>query len=614
MKFISILFSGLLLAVSAAAVSAQNYYICDNGDDNNNGRSETTPFQTYEKAMDTFNEMVAGESVLFCRGGVFQAETSKRLFNTKCSASSPCTISDYGDQNKQPPRIIANGVTAMNFQNGGNSLPDGGYVVRNLMLLSQKNEYAGIMLFNEVNDVLVENVHIEGFDIGFYSAGANSPGAGSNQANDRIVLKNSKIINNRQQGWLGGCNDCTIENNHFEGNGFGRAVLYHNVYIDSPVKHQNWSNKNIRFANNTLINSTRINGKCEGVSLVVHGIIRNLEIDGNILKEEVGKVGEHCWGIGVDPGNNLDESFIGIKITNNKLFNMGNLGIGCSSCKDVVISDNMIVDEGGVLRWAISVPSKPEDSLKSENVTISKNTIIANHDLATGISLGGFNKFEAFNNTISLLSTDPRSECIQIKDANADTNVSNNTCNTHTSVNIIDETTQVIEQTEVAEETKIVEEITIVEEEITIDESEILPLIRRPIASANNVEAEIDDEASKTLSSSSRSIVSETTTTSAGRSSGVTSGSSSSSTSSPEIETGVYSYVNAARTESQKISISDTPAEVEPVILTDTTNESPKTRGHSVSVNEVQNIIDNDISGVDESQCRVFARGRCMMM
>ena len=76
----------------------------------------------------------------------------------------------------------------------------------------------------------------------------------------------------------------------------------------------------------------------------------------------------------------------------------------------------------------------------------------------------------------------------------------------------------------------------------------------------------------------------------------------------------MYSYVNAARTESQNIIISDTPVEVEPVISTDTTNESPITRGHSVSVNEVQNIIDNDISVVDESQCKVYARGRCMMM
>ena len=185
--------------------------------------------------------------------------------------------------------------------------------------------------------------------------------------------------------------------------------------------------------------------------------------------------------------------------------------------------------------------------------------------------------------------------------------MSSNICNTHESVSIID--------------VPVVEEPTkIVAEEVMIDEGEILlPLIRRPIDLANNVEVETDD-ASQTLLSSSRDIVSETT--SAGSSSGATSGSSTSSTSSSEteteteteFETGVYSYVNAARTEPQNTIAPDTQVEVDPVISTDTTNESPITRGHSVSVNEVQNIIDNDISGVDESQCKVYARGRCMMM
>lgn len=608
MKFISILFSGLLLAVSASTASAQNYYICDNGDDNNDGRSETTPFLTYEKAMATFNKMSAGDSILFCRGGVFPATKFNKLINWKCGPEKICTIADYGDDAQPAPMIVADGITALNFQNGGNSKPDGGYHIRNLTLISKQPGNSGIMLFNEVNDVLMENLHIEGFNVGVYSAGANAPDAGSDQANDRITLKNSKILKNKKQGWLGGCNNCVIDNNHFEGNGFGQMVLDHNVYIDSPVKSQNFYNSNIRFTNNTLLHSTRVDGRCQGASFVVHGIIKNLTIDSNTVREEAGKVGSNCWGIAVDPGNKLDEAFVGLTITNNKLFNVGNLGIGCASCKNVLIEDNLIVDEAAVLRYAIAVPNKPEDSQKSENVTIRNNKIVANHDLAYGISLGGINRFEAINNEISLSSTDSRARCIHTEAGNVKTDVSRNVCNIHESVSIID-----VPITE--EETKIVEE------EITVDESEILlPLIRRPIASANNVEAEIDDEVSKTLSSSTRSKVSESTTTSAGSSSGVTSGTSSSSSSSTdtdtdtEIETGVYSYVNAARTESQNASISDTPVVVEPVISTGTPNESPITRGHSVSVNEVQNIIDNDISGVEESQCRVYARGRCMMM
>ena len=89
MKLISILFSGLLLAISASAASAQNYYVCDNGDDNNNGRSETSPFRSYEKAMDTFDKMSAGDNILFCRGGKFEITERKWIANSRCNAEKP---------------------------------------------------------------------------------------------------------------------------------------------------------------------------------------------------------------------------------------------------------------------------------------------------------------------------------------------------------------------------------------------------------------------------------------------------------------------------------------------------------------------------------------------
>lgn len=606
MKLISMLFSGLLLAFASAA-SAQNYYVCDNGDDNNDGRSEATPFQTYEKAMDTFNKMFAGESVLFCRGGVFPAEKFNRLANWKCGPEKPCTIADYGDKSKPAPTIIADGITALNFQNGGTSRPDGGYHIRNLTLLSKHHAHVGIMLFNDVNDVVMDNLHIEGFNVAVYSAGANAPEAGSNQANDRITLKNSTIVNNKSQGWLGGCNDCVIENNHFENNGFGQIIRDHNVYIDSPVKSQDFYNRNIRFVNNTLLNSTRVDGRCQGASLVVHGIIKDLVIDNNVVREEVGKVGNHCWGIAVDPGNQLDESFVGLTITNNKLFNVGNLGIGCASCKNVVIADNLIVDEGNVLRYAIAVPNKIENSLKSENVTIRNNKIVSNHDLAIGISLGGNNPFVAVNNEISLSTTDPRSRCIETKDANIDTDVSRNTCKTHSSVTIIDEPASPAAS---EEETKLVEE-TNTDQQGTYQRSQDLTL--------TNSTVEKESDTNITISGSGR--LGDTSSTTSSDSTGTTSGGSTSTSSSDSTQV-TESVSNVSTTETETLPSSDSTQETtsdvsstETTVQTTTTStyQRPANLNRPVTVKEVENVTENEVTGVDENQCRVFARGRCMM-
>lgn len=439
MSLFSKLFGVLLLVTFSTFSQAQNYYVCDSGDDANDGKSEAQPFKTHTKAISTFNKMFAGGSVLYCRGGKFYSDTFSRIANTKCGPSKVCTIADYGSPELPKPIIYGVGKTPFNFQNGGDSKRDGGYIIKNLDLIAMEKTGSGIMLYNDVDDIVMDNLHIEGFNVGVYSAGANNASSG-NQANDRVVLKNSTIINNKKQGWLGGCNDCLIENNHFENNG-NLAVFDHNIYLDSPIKKQTFYNQGITVRGNTLTKSNMVDGKCSGVSLVAHGILKDLVIENNLIKEEAGKVTEHCWGIGIDPGNSLEESFIGVRITNNKLINVGNTGIGCASCVNVLISNNTIIDEGNVLRSGIAVPNKKsEDSVKSNNVVIENNKIILNHDLGFGISLGGSKPYVVRNNDISTNQTKSRSSCFSLTDANANTDVSINSCGTHTKVSIIDET------------------------------------------------------------------------------------------------------------------------------------------------------------------------------
>lgn len=437
MKRLTALITTLLLFLASSSLFAQNYYVCDTGgNDNNDGRSESNPFQSYDKGMNTFNKMSGGDSVLFCRGGVFPLAKDKKLSNRNCNASSVCTVADYGDSDKEKPYIVATDrIAAFWFNDGPNYSEDGGYTIKNLILRS--NRGAGVYFYNDVNDVLLENLHIEGFNVGIYLAGANGISSTANMAHDRVIIRKSVIINNSTQGLLGGCNDCLIEDNVFQNNGFDKAIFNHNIYIESSVHEQNFRNRNIIVRNNALYQSAIVNGVCSGTSFTVHGMIDNLTIENNIIREDKGAVSGYCWGISVSPGNGLDESYHNLVIRGNKLVNVGNTAIGCASCSGVIIENNIIIDDGNTLLSGITVPNKKEDSVKSKNVIIQNNQIVLNNPLGTGITVAGENAFVVDNNQIHQ-SESSRVDCIKKKDANVDTDTSTNTCNLHTSMTFTD--------------------------------------------------------------------------------------------------------------------------------------------------------------------------------
>jgi len=427
-----------LLLLLTSNVFAQNYYVCDTGDDSSNG-SEAAPFKTFPKGIKQFNKMEAGGSLLFCRGGEFPtADKYLAVFNPKCSASALCTIADYGDESKDRPYIVPQSVEAgFLFMDGGAADQDGGYVIRNLVLNSNNTTRFGFRILNDVDDLLIDNVQLEGFEIGIYlgAAGATNPGA--NQISERIVLRNSQIINNSGQGWLGGGDDVLIENNLFENNG-SHAIFDHNIYLNSPIHQLPVTNMTIR--GNTIYKSTQVDGKCMGTSLVAHGQINNLTIENNIVKEDKGAAGANCWGISVDPGYTDQEFFNNVVIKGNTVINMGGVAIGCASCNGAVIENNNIIDEAELLYYGISVPVRSEDNVKSKNVKISNNTIIISHDGTNGVNVSGVNVFTVKNNSISLPESSTAA-CIRKIGANANIDISSNICSQHTSITFTDTTT-----------------------------------------------------------------------------------------------------------------------------------------------------------------------------
>lgn len=393
----------LVFVLFQGSAFATDYYVCDTGSDSNSGVIKSQPYKTFSKGAAAFNSMNGGDSVLFCKGGTFDNSNRFDLYNSRCSPSARCTLGAYGTGNK--PKFITNSNprAGLHFSDNGDPDSSKGYTVKDIHLLSDGTTNFGVQFINDVDDVTLENLRIEGFGIGVYSAGSNAVVKSTvNGINDNLILRNSVIINNHGQGWLGGGDNVLIENNVFENNGFGRAVFNHNIYLSGKEKNPS---SNIVVRGNTLYKSAFINGSCRGVSLVGHGLISNLLIENNVIKEPKGTAGFGCWGIAIDPGYASEEAFYGLIIRNNTVENLGGLAIGCASCVDVIIEGNTITDAVGTLREGISIPNRAENTLKSDRVLINNNTILLNGRAdATGVRVKGSHSYTVTSNIIDLPS------------------------------------------------------------------------------------------------------------------------------------------------------------------------------------------------------------------
>jgi len=393
-----------------------HYFVCDDGDDDGDGLSPKTPFRTFSKGMSKFNGLSVGGSISFCRGGEFMAEKTSYIFNQNCIAENSCKIQDYYSTTKLGSNLpIIYGKNIFSLTDGGSADPDGGYTIRNLTLRAiVPGEGTGFFLYNDVDDVTIDNVTIDGFSLGFNLGQGGTLNEGANAFNERIVIKNSRVINNSGQGLFGACSDCLITNNLFSNNGYAEKVFNHNLYIGGTVK-------NMTISNNILRKSAIIDGKCTAVSLVVHGTANNLIIENNLIEEEIGVASHGCWGISVDPGYTKEESFTNLIIRNNDVLNMGNMSIGCASCVNVLIEGNRVSTVSSLGGFFINVPSGPEDTVASENITIKNNRMI-NSNIATkviAIKTNLLNDKAALENN-SLYTSENESVCQNTNGENVD--------------------------------------------------------------------------------------------------------------------------------------------------------------------------------------------------
>lgn len=370
------------------------YYISDTGDDLNDGLSHASAWKTYAKSNSVFSSLNGGDSILFCKGEQFVISGSSVWKNFNSSSNNRITISSYTPPNAtagiaNPTIYAAGGGSAFQMMNGGNAEHNEGYIISNLVLRGENNGGNGILIYNDSDYIDINNVEIYDFRIGIHYSGSNPANPGSDGRNSDLQVKSVFVHDNKSQGFLGGGDNLLIADSVFVNNGFELAVFNHNIYISSPAGRA--SNEIIR--NNRLYQSAMVNGEAAGASLVVHGDHTNLLIENNVVWEDVGAVGQGCWGIAVDNGYSSFEQFPGLIIRGNTVVNVGNMAIGCSCCPGAIIEDNTIVHQSLFGADVIRIPDRDENSSpsnpQSNNVTVRNNTVLYDSSAdGTGIKLG----------------------------------------------------------------------------------------------------------------------------------------------------------------------------------------------------------------------------------
>ena len=414
---------------------------CVAGDDDiNDGTDPEYPWQTFEKMRSQFSSLDAGDALAFCQGGSFETEEESTMWvNGNCTKDNRCVVGDYKPlgitKELENPKIFAS-LGVFYFEDAASPHHEEGYVIRNLILNGSLTSY-GFHFFNDIDHVLLDNLVINQFSSGVQIDGSNPAWSGNSDVkNEGIILRNSTIINNVGQGLQGGGDDLIVENNYFFNNGYSRYIITHNIYISSGDR--------VRVSGNELFASTmyldpahpELGRHCSGASFVVHGVMDDLIIEDNLVREELGEIEGSCWGIVVDGGYSAAESFENVIIRRNKVVNVGGIGIGCTSCSDSLIENNIIIHEQPFYDLiGIAVPNRPRgdgDALTSNNIIRNNTIYYDSQDAQSGIKIEeeGSGTSIAVNNLI-INSGAGTFQCIYNVGPSAD--VSNNSCINDTS-------------------------------------------------------------------------------------------------------------------------------------------------------------------------------------
>jgi len=347
-------------------------------------------------------------------------------------------------------------VKGLFFFNGGAVSHDEGYRVLNLDFEGGGVAQTGVVAGNDVSDISMCNLTINAFSSGVYVAGSNNGGTvtgyctGSGSLGDpyvcpgqqaRISLRGSTITNNAQMGYLGGCDQCSVQYNHFEFNG-GTDASVHGIYYGGVeptvggVTNEGWATGEI-IQGNEIIDSRPSGGSCNGVQLVVHGSHNRMQITDNTLQITGGHSTGGCYGISAVSGNPYAESIKNLLIARNTIISPGYIGIQVQTTQGAVIENNLILVDGpstAAISSGQSFTSNSEDDdapspdgitqVTATGTIIRNNTVYfndgSNSASRQGVFIGGGGRdYVVANNAIYNVSSSNGFQCYQFQAGSA---------------------------------------------------------------------------------------------------------------------------------------------------------------------------------------------------
>jgi hypothetical protein len=396
-------------AALGASAHAATYYVsdcqpgasagCVAGLAANDGLSATRPKQLASQLP----TLRGGDRVLFAQGGAWVNASMRISMPPGVSPTNRVVWDSYsppwGGVAKPVLTESRPGMSLFNFDDGGQKVSDAGYEIRNLDLRGggvmgqSTGANTGIFTYWAVNDLLVENVEISGFQIGLHTA--QNPKATGGWENQRVTLRNSYLHDNTRFSFLGGAADLVIENNILDRNG-SAAILDHDIYISSVARGVVRNNTITR----SVLNSA---GKCSGSVIVVHGTADGLTIENNRIVQPQNSTPQ-CFGIEISGGYADDkgpEYFHDVVIRGNTVVDVGYVGIGARGCTNCVIENNSVVWTAGGGNQGISMRVNNPSPLDERGTAlmIRNNSIYMQASAGTPTGIAVVN--EGSNHTVS---------------------------------------------------------------------------------------------------------------------------------------------------------------------------------------------------------------------
>ena len=379
---------------------------CQPGSDANDGLSIAAPKQLLAPGSTLFQTMPAGDTILLCKGGAFDGNSTGRFVNGNCRATNTCDVRDYvdtrnghSDPNKKPIVFSSNTGQAAIFDlsDGDTWTHEEGYRFLNLDLEGGAASPRAFFLQNDVSDVFICNNTINSFTSAVVQNESSCGGRScpvTPLSNRRLTVRGNLFTNNPAIAFLGSGDSQAVEYNSFDRDGNG-SMFNHPFYLNGFTWNgsgQVPQNEVVR--GNEFYHSNLVNGVCGATILDGHGQHTNTTIEANIVTQVAGTAGPGCWGISYDTGGYPNaEGFTNLIIRANRVTNVGNQSIGTMMCVNCTIENNLIIQDSGTMgARGIVVPAKSRSGLAAGSLTttgmmIRNNTIWFNAGNGTGITL-----------------------------------------------------------------------------------------------------------------------------------------------------------------------------------------------------------------------------------